>query len=241
MTFPFFDITCYIYCLYNIKPALVSTPKISMSRAPISLAFYYPCMICTLVSQAGGQKKRVNLVEKMKVIKTEREWKNTEKRGKNLCNHLPLCQQLVTVATSKKSLSLIDMEACSGVFNCIFIFSFCSDPTYPLVFLCVCVCAFYRETIKPFSSVPQAWCFWVFRRFKAAYTLEAIHSSHIALKLNNIPGSGCLGDPLMYILLAHMPIIGILPSHWSLLQLLAWKFRKVYLLPTSCHQQLFLL
>lgn len=28
-----------------------------MSRAPISLAFYYPCMICTLVSQAGGQKK----------------------------------------------------------------------------------------------------------------------------------------------------------------------------------------
>lgn len=129
--FPFFDITCYIYCLYNIKPALVSTPKISMSRAPISLAFYYPCMICTLVSQAGGQKKRVNLVEKMKVIKTEREWKNTEKRGKNLCNHLPLCQQLVTVATSKKSLSLIDMEACSGVFNCIFFFLSAVTPPIP--------------------------------------------------------------------------------------------------------------
>lgn len=182
-------------------------------------------------SESGGKNESDKDREGVK-----EHWKEGEK---NLCNHLPLCQQLVTVATSKKSLSLIDMEACSGVFNCIFFFSFCSDPTYPLVFLCVC--AFYRETIKPFSSVPQAWCFWVFRWFKAAYTLEAIHSSHIALKLNNIPGSGCLGDPLMYILLAHMPIIGILPSHWSLLQLLAWKFRKVYLLPTSCHQQLFLM
>lgn len=42
--------------------------------------------------------------------------------GKSLCSHRPLCQQLVTVATSKKSLSLIDTVAGSGVFNCIISF-----------------------------------------------------------------------------------------------------------------------
>lgn len=39
--------------------------------------------------------------------------------GGCLCSHLPLCQQLISVATSKKSLSLIDTVAGSGVFNCI--------------------------------------------------------------------------------------------------------------------------
>lgn len=50
--------------------------------------------------------------------------------GGRLCSHLPLCQQLVTVATSKKSLSLIYTVAGSGVFNCIISF-FLPAVTHP--------------------------------------------------------------------------------------------------------------
>lgn len=43
--------------------------------------------------------------------------------GWSFCSHLPLCQQLVTVATSKMSLSLIYTVAGSGVFQ----LSLCGD------------------------------------------------------------------------------------------------------------------
>lgn len=51
-------------------------------------------------------------------------------RGTRLCSHLPSCQHLVTVAISKKSLSLIYTVAVSGVFNCIMSF-FLSAVTHP--------------------------------------------------------------------------------------------------------------
>ena len=89
-------------------------------------------MNCTLAEIAGGQKERVELLEKMKVMEEEgkgREGRNV-KGGGRLCSHLPLCQQLVTVATSKKSLSLIYTVAGSGVFNCIISF-FLPAVTHP--------------------------------------------------------------------------------------------------------------
>lgn len=86
------------------------------------------CMNCTLLELTGGQKEKVKLFGGGKKESDGgrgdgREGRNA-KGGGGLCSHLPLCQQLVTVATSKKSLSLIDTVAGSGVFNCIISFFF---------------------------------------------------------------------------------------------------------------------
>lgn len=47
--------------------------------------------------------------------------------------------------------------------------------------------------------------------------------------LADIPRSSCLGDHLMYLLPGHVSINSNLYSHWQLLQLPAWKLRKLYL------------
>ena len=82
-------------------------------------------MNCALVELVGGQKVRVNLIEKMKVIEEEGEGREARWGGEGggALQASALCQQLVSVATSKKSLSLIDTVEGSGVFNCIISFS----------------------------------------------------------------------------------------------------------------------
>lgn len=73
----------------------------------------------------------------MKAIEEEGKGGEERRGGKSLCSHLPLCQQLVTVATSKKS--LIYTVAGSGVFNCIISSSFFFPPPVSSFLLVCCV------------------------------------------------------------------------------------------------------
>lgn len=80
---------------------------------------------------AEGQKERVKLLEKNESDRGRGEGRGGTFGGEKASVAICLCaNSLVTVATSKKSLSLIYTVAGSGVFNCIISF-FLSAVTHP--------------------------------------------------------------------------------------------------------------
>lgn len=106
-----------------------------------------------------------------------REGRNVKGGGRRLCSHLPLCQQLVTVATSKKSLSLIYTVAGSGVFNCIISF-FLPAVTHPSLAAVLCfilgLLVFFFS--PPVSSFLLLCCVAFFQAIKGVCVSQALVS-----------------------------------------------------------------